>query len=284
MMADSAAGGGPALEVQGRRGAALFDRAEDRDERQGDGIRSGSRTGSQTTRHELDGQQRGRRGRGGDHAAVRARPDAERDAARHAVRVRLATIPRPACQPGFEAETQQLKAMVGAEFTFQDASPPARSRTSSCPRRPSRGCATRHRAGVAGREISEKSIKEMLLQSSPPSFPDGEIEPGKTWSSKPSRMPLGFATMVVEQDVHLPGPRSQGAEPAPRRHRDQGDARARRGGERQGHHPEAGGPGSMTFDAEAGHLVSARMTQKIDMAITGDGPDDGADRPRRPRR
>ena len=108
----------------------------------------------------------------------------------------------------------------------------------------------------------------MLLQSSPPSFPDGEIEPGKTWSSKPSRMPIGFATMVLEKTFTFQGPDPK----APDRLLIGMEAKATL-------EPAEGanvtvtirkqeGRGSMSFDSATGHVVGARLTQKMDMAIS----------------
>ena len=43
-------------------------------------------------------------------------------------------------------------------------------------------------AGQGG--FSEQVLKDMLLQSSPPPFPQGPVEPGKSWPSKPAKLSL----------------------------------------------------------------------------------------------
>ncbi len=175
---------------------------------------------------------------------------------------------KAAVQPGFEAETQQLKAMVGAEVGFK-IRPTGDIDDIKFPEATLKKLRDAAPRGSGEEEVSEKLLKEMLLQASPPSFPEGEIEPGKTWSSKAARMPIGFATMVVDKTFTYqgPDPKTPGRllvgmetkvtlEPT-------GGANVKATIRKQE------GRGTMTFDVEAGHLAGARMTQKIDMAISG---------------
>ena len=46
----------------------------------------------------------------------------------------------------------------------------------------------------------------MLLQSSPPPFPQVPLEPGKTWSTKPARLPLPLGTLVLDRTFTFQGP------------------------------------------------------------------------------
>jgi hypothetical protein len=170
-------------------------------------------------------------------------------------------------QPGFEAETQQLKAIVGAEVGFK-IRPTGEIEDVKLPEATVKRLRDAAPKGTDEGEVSEKSLKEMLLQSSPPSFPDGEIEPGKTWSSKPARMPLGFATMVVEKTFTYQGPDPK----APKLLLVGMEVKATlepvEGASVTATIRKQEGRGSMSFDAASGHMANARFAQKIDMAIT----------------
>ncbi|MGP0065128.1 MAG: hypothetical protein ACLQGP_16210 [Isosphaeraceae bacterium] len=173
-------------------------------------------------------------------------------------------------QPGFEAETQQLKAIVGAEVVFK-IHPTGEMEDVKVPEATLKKMRDAAPRGSADAEVSEKALKEMLLQSSPPSFPDGDIEPGKTWSSKPAKMPIGFATMVLDKTFTFQGPDSKAPgrlligmetkvllEPAA-------------GADVKATIRKQEGRGTMSFDVETGHLAGARMTQKLEMVLSAGG-------------
>ncbi len=176
---------------------------------------------------------------------------------------------KAAVQEGFRSRDPAVKAIVGTEVGFK-MRPTGEIEDVKLPEATLKRLRDAAPRGTAEGEVSEKSLKEMLLQSSPPSFPDGEIEPGKTWSSKPSRMPIGFATMVLEKTYTFQGPDPK----APSRLLIGMETKVTL-------EPVAGanvtatirkqeGRGTMTFDVATGHLVSARMTQKIDMAMSAE--------------
>ncbi len=113
--------------------------------------------------------------------------------------------------------------------------------------------------------FSQEALKEFVTTSSPPAFPEGAIEPGKTWSPKPNRMPLPIGTLVLERSFTYQGPDPKdpnlvqismdgkvSLEPAPNvtvkvRSQD--------------------GKGTLTFDKQNGRLISSRGNQKTDMVI-----------------
>ena len=118
--------------------------------------------------------------------------------------------------------------------------------------------------------ISEQGLKDMLLQSSPPPFPADSLEPGKTWKGKPSKMSVPeLGSLVVDQVYTFQGPdlknpklsvigmearvSLQPAENVTAKIRTQE------------------GKGSLTFDTDAGRIVSTRSNQKMEMVISDRG-------------
>jgi hypothetical protein len=171
-------------------------------------------------------------------------------------------VPEP-----FEAEVKLLKATVGAEFSFKmrpsgqiedikfldqtikklrDALPPE--------------------AANQG-DFSEQQLKDVLLQSSPPPFPEVALEPGKTWSGKPAKLampPLG--TIVTEKVFTYQGPDSKnpkllliGMEARASLEATENSAAKIR---------SQGGKGSLAFDADAGRVVVTRSNQKMEVSIS----------------
>jgi Family of unknown function (DUF6263) len=177
---------------------------------------------------------------------------------------------KAAAQEGFEAETQQLKAIVGAEVGLK-MRPTGDVEDVKLPEATLKRLRDAAPRGTGEGEVSEKAIKDMLLQSSPPSFPDGELEAGKTWTSKPSKMPLGFATMVVDKTFTFQGPDANkpnlllvGVEAKV-------NLEPTEGANVKATIRKQEGRGSMSFDATIGKVTSARVTQKIDIAISVQG-------------
>jgi len=181
--------------------------------------------------------------------------------------------------PGpFEAVARQTKAMAGVEFAFKmkssgeiaDIVIPAQSLKSfRDAEKPPEG------AGPAAGEnaVSEQGIKDMLTQSSPPPFPGGPLEPGKTWSSKPAKIPTPLGNVVTDKiftfqgadpkktNILLIGMETRVAlEPVPN---SPITAKIR----------TQDGKGSITFDAEAGRIVNTRGTEKTEMLISAQGQD-----------
>jgi hypothetical protein len=169
-------------------------------------------------------------------------------------------------QPGYEAVTKQLKAQVGAEFTFK-MKPTGEIADIQLSESTLKGLREPSPSGPEP-EVAEKALKESLLQSSPPSFPDTPLEVGKTWTSKPARVPLPFATLVMERTFSFQGPDPKspnlqlvGIEVSAKIEPVEG-ADVKAAIRRQE------GRGSMTIDSEAGRVVNVRLAQKFDMGVT----------------
>jgi hypothetical protein len=170
-------------------------------------------------------------------------------------------------QPGFEAETRQLRAEVGAEFTFR-MKPTGEITDIKLSEQTLKGLRAALPQGGPEAEVSEQAIKETLLQSSPPSFPEGPLEPGKGWSAKPARMPLGFATLVMDRTFTYQGPDPKN----PNLQLVGIDSSAKlepmEGSDVKATIRNQEGKGSMTLDSQAGRVVSTRFGLKLDMAVT----------------
>ena len=171
-------------------------------------------------------------------------------------------------QSGFEAETQQLKAMVGAEITFA-FKPTGEIADVKIPEQTLKRLRDAAPGGADDQKVFEAALKDILVQASPPAFPAESIEAGKNWSSKPAKLPLQFATMTVESTFTFQGPDSRmpslllvgidtkvAFEPA------EGVTIQIRKQE---------GKGNLAFDAAAGRVASSRMSQKIDLSVSGMG-------------
>jgi hypothetical protein len=175
--------------------------------------------------------------------------------------------PKAEAQAPFEAEARMLRAMAAAEFTFR-MKPSGAIEDIRFPEQTLKALREATPGGAPEGEVSEKLLKDTLTQSSPPAFPEGPLEPGKTWSDKPARVPSPLGTMVLNKTYTFQGPDPKNPrlmlivvdtkvalEPAP-------------GAPITAELRKQEGKGTMTFDAEAGHVVSTRGTQKTEMTIT----------------
>jgi hypothetical protein len=170
----------------------------------------------------------------------------------------------------FEAVERQIKALAGAEFVFT-LRPTGEIDNLKVPDQTLK----KLREGVTkdappGESLSEQSLKELLLQSSPPAFPSGSLEPGKTWTAKPSKVPIpGLGTIVVEKVSTFQGPDPKTPRlllidveaKASLETADNVTAKIRK----------QEGAGGLTFDAQTGRIVNSRNKQKIEMIITDRG-------------
>jgi len=173
-------------------------------------------------------------------------------------------------QPGFEAESRQLRAQVGAEFTFRMkrtgeitdiklSAPTLKALREALP------------PGAPDTELSEQAIKETLLQSSPPAFPEGPLEPGMSWSAKPARMPLGFATLVMDRTFTYQGPDPKNPNMLLVNIDTTAKLEPGEGPDVKATIRSQEGKGSLAVDAQAGRVVTTRFGLKLDMAITAMG-------------
>jgi hypothetical protein len=172
----------------------------------------------------------------------------------------------------FESAERQIKALAGAEFSFELRPSGAvdHLKIPDQTLKNLRDGAGPEAGGQGG--ISEQGLRDMLLQSSPPAFPAESLEPGKTWANKPSRISApGLGTLVVDQVYSFQGPDPKdpkllligmearvALEPAQ-------DVTAKIRAQE--------GKGSLTFDPESGRIVSSRVNQKMEMVISDRGQD-----------
>jgi hypothetical protein len=174
-------------------------------------------------------------------------------------------------QPGFEALVKLLKAEVGAEFTFK-MKPSGEITDIKVPEETLKRLREAAPAGGPGADLSEQSLKETLLQASPPSFPQDALEAGKTWTTKPARVPLPpFAMLVVDRTFTFQGPDAK----SPNLLLVGIDSTAKvepiEGADVKATIRKQEGKGSMTIDGQAGRVVSTRLGLKLEIAVTAMG-------------
>jgi Family of unknown function (DUF6263) len=174
-------------------------------------------------------------------------------------------VPEP-----FEGELQMLKATIGAELSFKmtPSGEIADVKIPDATLKKLRDALPKE--GGPDVALSEQVLKERLISSSPPPFPQQPLEVGKNWSSKPSKLAFpGLFTMVTDKvfTFHGPDPKNprlmlvgmdgrvtlEVAENVAARILSQD------------------GKGNLVFDAESGHIVSTRLTQKLDMSMSMNG-------------
>jgi Family of unknown function (DUF6263) len=172
----------------------------------------------------------------------------------------------------FEGEARQLKAAIGAEFTFKmkPNGEIADIKVSEVTLKKIRDALPLEEVGQGG--FSEQVLKDMLLQSSPPPFPLSAVEPGKSWSSKPAKVTLPQqGTIIMDKVFTLQGP-------------DPKDPKIMLIGMegRVTFEPAANvtakiraqeGKGSLAFDVEAGRIVNSRTTQRTELVMSSMGQD-----------
>jgi uncharacterized protein DUF6263 len=174
------------------------------------------------------------------------------------------SIPEP-----FEQVVRQLKAALGAEFSFK-MKPTGEIVGIKIPE----ATLKKLREGLPDDQgerdaFSEQALKDMVSQTSPPAFPEGPLEPGKSWSSKPSRVPLPSGTLVLDRSFTFRGPDPQN--PKLMIIAMEGKVALEPGGDSSAKIRSQDGKGSLTFDAESGRLVSSRGTQKTEMVVVEAG-------------
>ena len=172
----------------------------------------------------------------------------------------------------FESAERQIKALAGAEFSFE-LKPSGAVDHLKIPEQTLKNL--RDGAGPeAGGQgaVTEQGLKDMLIQSSPPTFPTESLEPGKNWANKPSRVTApGLGTLVIDQIYSFQGPDQKdpnllligmearvALEPA-----ESVTAKIR----------AQEGKGSISFDSESGRIVSSRVNQKMELVISDRGQD-----------
>lgn len=167
----------------------------------------------------------------------------------------------------FGAVAKQVKAMAGAEFTFQMKTSgavvnfkiPAETMKKLREGLPAD-------AGDQG-GVSEQALTDMLRQSSPPAFPDDEVKPGKTWTGKPARLPSPLGVMVVAKSFTFQGPDPKNPALV------QVDTETKvdlEPGENTGYSAKMRtqeGKGRLDFNIESGRITATTLTQKMELLI-----------------
>jgi hypothetical protein len=171
----------------------------------------------------------------------------------------------------FEAIDRQIKASAGVELTFT-----LRATGEIDDLKVPEHTLKKLREGIPkdtpeGDSVSEQGLKDLLLSSKPPVFPAGPIETGKTWTTKPSKVPVPFGSLSIDQVYTFLGP-------------DPKTPRLMIVGVETKVSLEAGesvtakirkqdGTGSLTFDSESGRIVNTRNKHKVEMIISHQGQD-----------
>lgn len=172
-------------------------------------------------------------------------------------------------QPGFEAETRQLKSSVGGEFTFR-MKPSGEIVDIKVPEETLKKLREALPPGAPAAEISEKSLKEVLMQASPPSFPEKALELGQSWKGRTAREPLPpFAMLTVDRTFTYQGPDPKSADI---RLVEIVDLTTKvepiEGADIKVAIRKQEGKGSMAVDAAAGRVVRTSLGLKLEIAVT----------------
>jgi hypothetical protein len=175
-----------------------------------------------------------------------------------------AEVPEP-----FEAEARQLKATIGAEFSFKMRSSGeiADITISAATLKKLRDALPPEEGGQKG--FSEQGLKDLLMQSSPPPFPQVPLEPGKSWSSKPAKLPVPQGSLVMDKVFTFQGPDPK--DPKLVLIGMEGRVTLEPGENVTAKIRAQEGKGSLTFDAEAGRIVNSRGTQRTEMVMSSMG-------------
>jgi len=178
-----------------------------------------------------------------------------------------ADVPEP-----FEAEARQLKATVGAEFLFKmrPSGEIADIKISEATLKKLRD-ALQTPEGAGPGTFSEQGLKDLLMQSSPPPFPQGPLEPGKNWSSKPAKLPgpQGSPVMVMDKVFTFQGPDPK--DPKLMLIGMEGRMSVEPGENVTAKIRAQEGKGNLVFDAEAGRIVSSHSTQRTEVLMSSMG-------------
>jgi hypothetical protein len=175
-----------------------------------------------------------------------------------------ADVPEP-----FEPEVKQLKATVGAEFSFQ-VKPSGQIDDIKIPEQTLKSLrdALPPEAASQG-QFSEQMLKDLVMQSSPPPFPEAAVEPGKSWSSKPSKLATPQWTLVTDKVFTFQGADPKSPELALIDMQTRVSLEPSENAKIKIRSQE--GKGSLTFDVKAGRVVNSRSSQKLEMAIADMG-------------
>jgi Family of unknown function (DUF6263) len=172
-------------------------------------------------------------------------------------------------QAGFEDLVKMLQAQVGAEFTFK-MKPNGEIIDIRVPEPTLKRFRDAAPAGGQAPEISEKALKDELIQNSPPTFPDDPVGPGKSWTAKPARVPLPFPfVLVLDRTYSYQGPDPKAPNLVVIGIETNAKLEPVGGTDAKAQLRKQDGKGSMTVDLQAGRMVSTKQSTKLEMTISG---------------
>ena len=175
-------------------------------------------------------------------------------------------VPEP-----FQAEAGLIKAAVGAEYSFK-MKPNGEVGNISIPestlKKLTEGLPPDEQSGQR-RPVSEQVLKDMVVQSSPPVFPAGTLEPGKSWSAKPSKLSAELGTLVLDKSFTFQG--TDPKNPDLVQFTMEGRVTIEPGPNVTVKIRSQDGKGSVTFDKQNGRMTNMRGTQKTEMVIATQG-------------
>jgi hypothetical protein len=162
-----------------------------------------------------------------------------------------------------------LKSLVGAEFTFK-MDPLGQLSEIKVPPKLVESLQNQGPLAQAGGMFSEEGLKSLISQSSLV-LPKEALEKGKTWEQK-STMSTGLGKMIRDRSYTFQGPAEKpgllkvslnskvSLEPA-------GDSPV------NAKFQNAEGKGEFLFDAEAGHVVASKVSDRMEITLSVQGQD-----------
>lgn len=166
----------------------------------------------------------------------------------------------------FGGLARQLKAMAGAEFTFK-LKPSGVIEDLKIPENTLKTL----RAGIPEKAaqdmFSEQGLKDLILQLTPPAFPENASEQGTSWASKPAKIPSPIGNVVVEKTFTTLGPDPQNSALVLIGTETKVSIEPQENAGVSAKIQSQEGKGSMTFDTASGRIISTRLTQKMQLQI-----------------
>jgi len=167
----------------------------------------------------------------------------------------------------FGSIARQLKAMAQTEYSFT-LSPSGSVQNFKIPadslKRLKEGLPEE---GGLREGFTEEAMVEMLKQTSPPSFPDEELKPGKTWSSKPTRIESPLGVLTAEKTYSYQGPDAKNPELILVDTETKVSLEPNNTGDFTAKIRSQQGKGKLAFDLALGRIVSTSMDQTLELSI-----------------
>ncbi len=170
----------------------------------------------------------------------------------------------------FGSIAKQVKAMVGAEYTFVMKPTGAVDQFKIPPDTVKKLKEGMPAEAAAQGDFSEQALLDMLKQTNPPAFPEGELKPKQAWAAKPARInspPLG--TMVVDKSYTFQGMDAQAPSVALVDTETKVALESSDAGGFSAKIKSQQGRGRLDFDLAAGRVVATSLVQKMELSIAG---------------